>query len=142
MNKIFTLIIFILLLNSASLPQEKDNILINITENSGSLLISDIYRYAFFPLEGLLVFIIISFWIYHLFTVRKREEANLKANIEKLRNEEIDSEPEKNLEIVRTSLLNKMKKIGQDKKIDTAKKHEIATGEIDLALKLKTITKS
>jgi hypothetical protein len=142
MKRIITGCILILLFTSTCFSQDENNTLINITENSGSLLLSNIYRYVFYPLEGMLVIIIISFWIYHLLTVRKREEAELKANIEKLRNEEIDPVPEKGLKSVRTSLLNKVKNISLDKKINTAKKHEIATGEVDLALKLKTITKS
>ena len=142
MKRIITGIVFNLFFNSIVLPQDENNTLKNITENSGSMFLSDIYKYVFYPLEGILVIVIISFWIYHLLTVRKREESELKANIEKLRNEEISPEPQKDLQNVRTSLLSKVKKIRTDKKINTAKKHEIATGEIDLALKLKTITKS
>jgi hypothetical protein len=142
MKRLISAFLFYLIISTVCFPQGKGNLSFNATENSSDMLFSHFGKYVFYPAEGLLIIILISFWIYHLITAKSRDNAELKANVEKIRNEDVNTVPAKGLKKLRSSLLKKVNKIDKNESIDTAKKLDIATGEVELAVKLKSIIKS
>jgi len=87
------------------------------------------------------VFVIglIAVTIEHFTSADKRHKNFLKANIEKLRNEDFQLLVSNDMKKLRSSLIKKAKRNSKSDKIVNAKKYEIATGEIDLAIKLKSL---
>jgi|WetSurMetagenome_2_1015567.scaffolds.fasta_scaffold16980_5 hypothetical protein len=142
MKKLFSTFLLGLIISTVCFGQGSGQISADVTGNSSDMFFSHFGKYVFYPAEGLLIIILISSWIYHVVTAGSRTKAELKANVEKIRNEEIDTVPAKGLNKLRSSLLAKVKKIDKNENVNTAKKLEIATGEVDLAVKLKSIIKS
>ncbi len=82
---------------------------------------------------------IVAITIYHFTSAERRHHRILKANIEKLRNEDFQLIVSNDMKRLRSSLIKKSKRNSKADKIVNAKKYEIATGEIDLAVKLKSL---
>jgi len=75
----------------------------------------------------------------HFASADRRHKNFLKTNIEKLRNEDFQILVSNDMKKLRSSLIKKAKRNSKTDKIVNAKKYEIATGEIDLAMKLKSL---
>jgi hypothetical protein len=90
--------------------------------------------FAFVLLVG-----IIAITIHHFTSAERRHQNMLKANIEKLRSEDFQIAVSNDMKRLRSSLIKKSKRNSKADKIENAKKYEIATGEIDLAMKLKSL---
>ncbi|MCX6151049.1 MAG: hypothetical protein NTX22_11025 [Ignavibacteriales bacterium] len=101
-----------------------------------------LYRTGFYFFEAVLILSLLAIWIFNLVTYGKRSNAKLKANIEKLRNEEFYPSHLKELKKFRSSLIKKITNHPGERRINKARKYEISTGEIDLALKLKSLLKN
>lgn len=82
---------------------------------------------------------IIAITIHHFISAERRHQNILKANIEKLRAEDFQVAVSNDMKRLRSSLIRKSKRNSKADKIVNAKKYEIATGEIDLAMKLKSL---
>jgi len=130
-----------LIINAAALAEDKTG---TTSINSGAIQIfgfqfNTVPEIIFCCFAALFLIGLVFVAFEHFISMDRRQNNLLKANIEKLRNEDFEILASTDLKRLRSSLINKAKARTSQSRIIKARKHEIATGEIDLAMKIKSL---
>lgn len=140
-SKIKKVFLIAVLLNTVAFAKEQKSISPVIAEaiNLFGLQFNTTIELVFSLLIFILLVGLTVIVIQNLTTAEKRYQNFLKENVEKLRNEDFELLVDNDMKKLRTSLISKAKRTSNKEKIGDAKKYEIATGELDLAIKLKSL---